>query len=67
MVRSDYRVGVPRSGTYREILNTDSTHYGGSNVGNAGAIAADGAPMHGHDQSLAMTLPPLATLIFEPV
>jgi len=67
IVRSNYRVGVPRSGTYREILNTDSAHYGGSNVGNAGAIAADGAPMHGHDQSLAMTLPPLATLIFEPI
>jgi 1,4-alpha-glucan branching enzyme len=66
VVRANYRVGVPRSGTYREILNTDSAHYSGSNVGNAGAIAADGAPAHGHDQSLAMTLPPLATLIFEP-
>ncbi len=67
VVRSNYRVGVPRSGTYREILNTDSAHYGGGNAGNAGAIAADGAPMHGHGQSLAMTLPPLATLIFEPI
>jgi len=67
VVRSDYRVGVPRSGTYREVLNTDSAHYGGGNVGNAGVIAADGPPMHGHGQSLGMILPPLATLILEPV
>jgi 1,4-alpha-glucan branching enzyme len=67
VVRSNYRIGVPRSGTYREVLNTDSAHYGGSNTGNAGAIAADGPPMHGHGQSLGMTLPPLATLVLEPV
>jgi 1,4-alpha-glucan branching enzyme len=66
VVRSGYRIGVPKPGSYREVLNTDSAHYTGSNVGNAGAIAADGPPMHGHDQSLVMTLPPLATLILEP-
>jgi 1,4-alpha-glucan branching enzyme len=66
VVRSGYRIGVPKPGAYREVLNTDSAHYAGSNAGNAGAIAADGPPMHGHDQSLVMTLPPLATLILEP-
>jgi 1,4-alpha-glucan branching enzyme len=67
VVRSGYRIGVPKQGAYRELLNSDSSHYAGSNVGNSGAIAADGPPMHGHDQSLVMTLPPLATLILEPV
>ena len=66
VVRTGYRVGVPKGGSYREVLNTDSSYYAGSNVGNAGAIAADGPPTHGHDQSLALTLPPLATLILEP-
>jgi 1,4-alpha-glucan branching enzyme len=66
VVRSNYKVGVPRPGTYRELLNTDSAHYGGGNVGNWGAIAADGAPAHGHAQSVVLTLPPLATLILEP-
>jgi 1,4-alpha-glucan branching enzyme len=66
VVRQGYRVGVPKPGSYREVLNTDSAHYAGSNVGNAGAITADGPPMHGHGQSLVMTLPPLATLVLEP-
>jgi 1,4-alpha-glucan branching enzyme len=67
IVRANYRVGVPKSGTYREVLNTDSAHYGGSNVGNWGTITADSPAAHGHAQSLVMTLPPLATLILEPM
>ena len=66
VVRSNYQIGVPKPGSYREVLNTDSALYGGSNVGNAGTIAADGPAMHGYGQSLVMTLPPLATLILEP-
>ncbi len=62
MPRYGYRVGVPRAGQWREILNTDSGHYGGSNVGNAGAVDSQAVPMHGHAQSLALTLPPLATI-----
>lgn len=57
-----YRVGVPRAGHWRELLNTDSSHYGGSNVGNAGMVSTEAVPMHGHAQSLSLTLPPLATL-----
>jgi 1,4-alpha-glucan branching enzyme len=61
-------VGVPKTGGWREILNTDSTHYGGSNVGNGlGPTQAQSVPAHGHGQSIAVTLPPLATVIFEPV
>jgi 1,4-alpha-glucan branching enzyme len=65
VVRYEYRVGVPAAGIYREILNTDSAFYGGSNVGNAGAVTADDRPWHGLPFSLAVTLPPLATVWFE--
>jgi len=66
VVRHGYRVGVPRGGFYREALNTDSLHYGGSNVGNAGGREAEPLPAHGHPFSLLLTLPPLATLILRP-
>ncbi|TAA26505.1 1,4-alpha-glucan branching protein GlgB [Pseudoxanthomonas winnipegensis] len=62
MPRYGYRVGVPLAGQWREILNTDSGHYGGSNVGNAGAVSAEPVPMHGHAQSLSLALPPLSTI-----
>jgi 1,4-alpha-glucan branching enzyme len=65
VIRTGYRVGVPVPGLYREILNTDSTLYGGSNQGNAGAVMARQVPWHGLPHSLALTLPPLATLWFE--
>jgi 1,4-alpha-glucan branching enzyme len=63
MVRHDYRVGVPRAGLWHEAFNSDSAHYGGSNVGNLGGVHTDPDPMHGHGQSLRLTLPPLSTLI----
>jgi 1,4-alpha-glucan branching enzyme len=62
--RHDYRIGVPRPGRYRERINTDAESYGGSGVGNAGAVEADPHPMHGHAYSLCLQLPPLGTLIF---
>jgi len=65
VVRSGYRVGVPVAGLYREVLNTDSTVYGGSNQGNAGAAYADHTPWHGLPCSISITLPPLATVWFE--
>jgi 1,4-alpha-glucan branching enzyme len=64
--RFGYRVGVPRGGFYREVLNTDSALYGGSNVGNAGGLPAEGIPWHGHAHSLCLTVPPLATVFFKP-
>ena len=65
VVRHGYRIGVPTPGYYREILNTDSRHYGGSNVGNLGGLSTDAIRMHGYDQSLVLTLPPLAVIILE--
>ncbi|HEY3777701.1 MAG TPA: 1,4-alpha-glucan branching protein GlgB [Rhizomicrobium sp.] len=63
--RRSYRVGVPRSGFWREIVNTDSVLHGGSNLGNAGGIATAAVPLHGRAHSLELTLPPLATLILK--
>jgi 1,4-alpha-glucan branching enzyme len=63
--RHAHRIGVPAPGFYRELLNTDAGYYGGSNMGNAGGIAAEPQPWHGRPFSLPMTLPPLATLYFE--
>ncbi len=62
--RHDYRIGVPRPGRYVERINTDAEVYGGSGIGNAGAVLADPHPMHGHPYSLRLQLPPLAALIF---
>jgi 1,4-alpha-glucan branching enzyme len=66
VVRESYRVGVPRGGAWRERLNSDAAIYGGSNVGNGGAVRTDPIPMHGHAQSVALTLPPLGGLVLEP-
>jgi 1,4-alpha-glucan branching enzyme len=60
--RYGYRLGVPRAGQWREVLNSDSTVYGGSGVGNLGVVATEDIGAHGHAQSLALTLPPLAAL-----
>ena len=61
--RHAYRIGVPRAGRWREVLNTDSRFYGGGDIGNAGDLRTDDQPSHGHAQSLALTLPPLATVM----
>jgi 1,4-alpha-glucan branching enzyme len=63
--RQGYRIGVPLAGRYREVLNSDSEFYGGSNVGNGpNAILADEQPWMGRPYSLALTLPPLAGIVF---
>ncbi len=59
-----YRIGVPQPGHYREIINTDSAWYGGSDLGNGGGIDAVAAPCHGRSHSLSITLPPLACVMF---
>jgi 1,4-alpha-glucan branching enzyme len=64
--RQPYRVGVPRPGGYREILNTDATAYGGSNVGNQGGVAATGLPWQGQPDSVLVALPPLGVLYLKP-
>jgi 1,4-alpha-glucan branching enzyme len=60
--RHGHRIGVPRAGAWREILNSDSAFYGGSNVGNAGAVQATSVASHGQQQSLELMLPPLSTI-----
>jgi 1,4-alpha-glucan branching enzyme len=61
-VRHDYRIGAPRAGQWREIFNSDSALYGGSNQGNSGAVHTSEVAAHGEPQSLSLVLPPLATL-----
>ena len=60
--RYGYRVGVPRAGFWREALNSDAWEYGGGGIGNLGGLATDPIPFHGREQSLDLTLPPLAVV-----
>ncbi|MGM0381969.1 MAG: 1,4-alpha-glucan branching protein GlgB [Thermodesulfobacteriota bacterium] len=62
--RLNYRVGVPRSGHWNEILNSDSKDYGGSGHGNLGGVEASPIPFHGRPYSLILTLPPLGAVFF---
>ena len=65
--RIGYRVGVPANCFYKEILNSDSELYWGSNMGNAGGLLSDPIPWHGKPYSIMATLPPLSVLMFKPV
>jgi len=60
----NYRIGVPRGGGWREILNSDATLYGGSGQGNLGFVETAPVPCHGRPSSLAVTVPPLAVVFF---
>ncbi|AOK19850.1 glycogen-branching enzyme [Burkholderia cepacia] len=64
--RVGYRVGVPRPGRWREILNSDATCYGGSGIGNGGGVTAAPEPSHGLPASLSLTVPPLACVFLLP-
>ncbi len=64
--RLNYRIGVPVPGFYQEILNSDSSLYWGSNMGNAGGVYAEPAPFQFRPYSIPITLPPLSVLIFKP-
>jgi 1,4-alpha-glucan branching enzyme len=63
--REDYRIGLPEAGTWTEVLNTDAAEYGGSGLGNYGAVTAEDVPWHGRPASVSLTLPPLSTVWFE--
>ncbi|SIN42270.1 1,4-alpha-glucan branching protein GlgB [Micromonospora cremea] len=58
----DYRIGLPAGGTWTEVLNTDAHHYGGSGVGNLGAVHAEDVPWHGMVASAALQVPPLGVI-----
>ena len=64
--RTNYAIGVPRAGVWRELLNSDATIYGGSGIGNLGTIEAAPVSAHGRPYSLTLALPPLSTLFLKP-
>lgn len=63
--RTHYRLGVPSSGFWREVLNSDAREFDGAGWGNLGGVQAAPVRAHGHAHSLSLTLPPLSTIIFE--
>jgi len=67
VTRSNYAIGVPQGGFWRELLNSDSENYGGSGIGNLGGVESAPVPAHGRFHSLNVTLPPLSVLYFKPV
>jgi 1,4-alpha-glucan branching enzyme len=64
VLRTDYLVGVPEGGYYRELLNSEASVYGGSNLGNGGGVQAEPRPVHGRPYSLRLVLPPLSITVF---
>ncbi|MSR66693.1 MAG: 1,4-alpha-glucan branching protein GlgB [Pedosphaera sp.] len=64
-VQRDYRLGLPQGGYWRELLNSDSAEYGGSNVGNSGGVTAEMIGSHHQACSARFTLPPLGILVFQ--
>lgn len=63
--RLDRRIGVPEKGHWREVLNTDSAHYGGGDRGNLGGAESEDVPASGRKHSITITIPPLTTLFFK--
>ena len=64
--REGYRIGVPAEGEYQEIFNSDSSYYGGSNLGNGGrALITEQLSWMNQPQSLSLTLPPLAAIVLK--
>jgi len=63
--RYNYRIGVPRGGYWRELLNSDAAQYGGSGIGNYGGTEATPMPYESLSHSLSLTLPPLGALYFK--
>jgi 1,4-alpha-glucan branching enzyme len=66
VVRQGYRIGVPWGGTWREVLNSDAPFYGGSGVGNMGAVTASNDGCHGRPHTLSLTVPPLGMIVLVP-
>jgi 1,4-alpha-glucan branching enzyme len=66
VVRPGYRVGLPKPGRWREVLNTDAGSYGGSDVGSMGSVEAGETTWHGQVWSAELTLPPLGVVWLVP-
>lgn len=64
VLREDYRIGAPQPGWYREVFNTDDKAFGGGGITN-GTVRSEKIPMHGYDQSISLTLPPLSVQYYQ--
>jgi 1,4-alpha-glucan branching enzyme len=64
--RHGYRVGLPKPGAWREVMNSDAPIYGGSGVGNMGRVESEAVSWHGRAQSALITIPPLGVVMFTP-
>src|SRR6266568_3808068 len=64
VLRKNYRLGVPKGGRWKEVLNSDALEYGGSGQGNLGGVDAYPRPSHGKSDSISITIPPLSALFF---
>jgi len=64
VLRKDYKMGAPNAGTYKEILNSDDVRFGGSGVTN-GSVKSEKGEMHGFEQHISLTLPPMSTMYFQ--
>lgn len=67
VMREGYRIGVPKAGEYAELFNSDAEIYGGGNKGNGTGLRSEATAWMGHEQSLLITLPPMAGLILQPI
>jgi 1,4-alpha-glucan branching enzyme len=65
VLRPSYRIGLPRGGKWKEVLNSDAQIYGGGNQGNFGGVTAQNQPCHGHQHSAEFNLPPLSVIVFQ--
>ena len=66
VLRTDYRLGLPREGVWRELFNSDAANYGGSNQGNLGQVVAEAEPRHNQGFSASLTLPPQSAVALKP-
>jgi len=62
----NYRIGFPEPGLHLEVFNSDAEAFGGSNMGNGGAVTAEAVPVHHRAASASLTLPPLGVVVFKP-
>jgi 1,4-alpha-glucan branching enzyme len=65
--RENYRIGVPAAGTYRELLSSDDSRFGGSGINRIPTVETQASPFHGYPQSIGLNLPPLGALLYAPV
>ena len=63
--RGEYRIGVPKEGTYKIVLNTDDTQFGGQGTLDVKSFKAEKVPMHGYEYSINLHIPPLSVLYLE--